>query len=161
MERSPQSFIEYARQAHALLNKRLFDGKLQEPEICFWDFEAEGHGEVMGMYLPNPCPPVLTVKPCAILFSHLVLDVVEEQETTEAQNEKIVDTLLHEMIHQYCNENGIKDFDRANGLHLEAFADAAEAHGLMCLSRETEHGITYGLTFMNPDYDELWEELNA
>ena len=43
----------------------------------------------------------------------------------------VAETLLHEMIHEFCHENGIKDTD-ADGTHNEAFRDTARAHGLVC-----------------------------
>lgn len=38
--------------------------------------------------------------------------------------------LLHEMIHQYCAQNGIIDIDELTGAHTDEFRDEAENHGL-------------------------------
>lgn len=39
-------------------------------------------------------------------------------------------TMLHEMTHLYCMENGIKDTSRNGAYHNKHFKEAAEAHGL-------------------------------
>ena len=36
----------------------------------------------------------------------------------------------HEMIHQYCDENGIEDRESPDNDHNQAWAKAAEEHGL-------------------------------
>ncbi|MDR0325032.1 MAG: SprT-like domain-containing protein [Oscillospiraceae bacterium] len=43
---------------------------------------------------------------------------------------EIVTTLLHEMVHLYCSEHGIKDTSRSGTYHNEKYKTAAEAHGL-------------------------------
>lgn len=42
----------------------------------------------------------------------------------------IAETLLHEMCHQFCKQNGIEDTGE-DGTHNEKFRDAARAHGLI------------------------------
>lgn len=44
--------------------------------------------------------------------------------------EEICSTLLHEMVHLYCNEQGIKDTSRGNTYHNKRFKELAESHGL-------------------------------
>lgn len=44
--------------------------------------------------------------------------------------EEICATLLHEMVHLYCNEKGIKDTSRGNTYHNKRFKEIAESHGL-------------------------------
>lgn len=44
--------------------------------------------------------------------------------------EEICSTLLHEMVHLYCNEQGIKDTSRGNTYHNKRFKEIAESHGL-------------------------------
>ena len=43
---------------------------------------------------------------------------------------EVVETLLHEMVHQYNFEQGVKDTSRNGWYHNEAYRKAAEAHGL-------------------------------
>lgn len=40
-------------------------------------------------------------------------------------------TLLHEMVHLYCVENGIKDTSRSSTYHNKRFKAVGEAHGLI------------------------------
>ena len=64
--------------------------------------------------------------------------------------------LLHEMVHQYCYENGI--IDMSNRKHTEQFSAVAEQHGLMTFRTEDND---YRITFLDPDYWEIWDELGA
>lgn len=44
--------------------------------------------------------------------------------------EETITTLMHEMTHLYCNQNGIKDTSRSGVYHNKRFKAEAEAHGL-------------------------------
>jgi len=44
---------------------------------------------------------------------------------------EICSTLLHEMVHLYCQEKGIKDTSRSNTYHNKRFKEMAESHGLI------------------------------
>lgn len=46
--------------------------------------------------------------------------------------EETIDTLIHEMVHIYCRENGIKEVSRNGVYHNKKFKEIAEAHGLTC-----------------------------
>lgn len=45
--------------------------------------------------------------------------------------------LLHEMCHQYCFINGIKDTSRGDTYHNKAFRDIALTHGLLVIRNDT------------------------
>lgn len=45
--------------------------------------------------------------------------------------EEIAATMLHEMVHLYCMQHGIKDTSRKGYYHNEKFRDAAAAHHLI------------------------------
>ena len=47
--------------------------------------------------------------------------------------EETLDTMLHEMCHLYCRENGIKEVSRGGKYHNKKFKEIAEAHGLTCV----------------------------
>ena len=47
--------------------------------------------------------------------------------------EETLDTMLHEMVHLFCRENGIKEVSRGGKYHNKRFKDIAEAHGLTCV----------------------------
>ncbi len=46
--------------------------------------------------------------------------------------EDVAGTMLHEMIHLYNLENGVKDCSRGGTYHNKRFKEAAENHGLVC-----------------------------
>jgi len=47
--------------------------------------------------------------------------------------EETLDTLLHEMVHMWCREQGIKEVSRNGRYHNGKFKDEAEARGLTCV----------------------------
>lgn len=46
--------------------------------------------------------------------------------------EETLDTMLHEMVHLYCRENGIKEVSRGGAYHNGRFKAEAEKRGLEC-----------------------------
>ena len=54
-------------------------------------------------------------------------------ETLSAPIEEIIDTLLHEMVHLYCRENGIQEVSRGGTYHNGKFKALAEQVGLVCV----------------------------
>lgn len=47
--------------------------------------------------------------------------------------EETLDTLLHEMVHLYCRENGIQEVSRNGRYHNRRFKQEAERRGLTCV----------------------------
>lgn len=47
--------------------------------------------------------------------------------------EETLDTMLHEMVHLYCRENGIKEVSRGGKYHDKKFKAEAERRGLVCV----------------------------
>lgn len=52
-------------------------------------------------------------------------------ETLNREIESVIATLIHEMVHQYCSENKIKDTSRRNTCHNQNFKIEAEKRGLI------------------------------
>lgn len=46
--------------------------------------------------------------------------------------EETLDTMIHEMVHLYCRENGIKEVSRGGKYHNGKFKEEAEKRGLEC-----------------------------
>ena len=59
--------------------------------------------------------------------------------------ENVAATLLHEMVHLYCYESGIKDTSRGFTYHNKRFKAAAESHGLI-----VDHHDKYGWSITHP-----------
>lgn len=51
--------------------------------------------------------------------------------------EETLDTMLHEMVHLYCRENGIKEVSRGGKYHNKRFKEEAEKRGLECYQTGT------------------------
>lgn len=60
-------------------------------------------------------------------------------EMLSAPIEEIIDTLLHEMTHLFCRENGIQEVSRGGKYHNGRFKALAERVGLVCV-REGQYG---------------------
>lgn len=53
--------------------------------------------------------------------------------------EETLDTMIHEMVHLYCRENGIKEVSRGGKYHNGKFKAEAEKRGLECF-RQGQYG---------------------
>lgn len=73
-------------------------------------------------------------------------------EMLSAPIEEILDTLLHEMVHLYCRENGIQEVSRGGKYHNGKFKALAEKVGLVCV----REGI-YGWNTVGAGNDSLIE----
>lgn len=88
--------------------------------------------------------PIITVQSKPGTFGHCTTGKVwkrKDEETYELNIaaevlnypiEETLDTILHEMVHLYCRENGIKEVSRGGKYHNGKFKEIAEAHGLTC-----------------------------
>lgn len=56
-------------------------------------------------------------------------------EVLDREIEEIIDTILHEMVHLYCRENGIKEVSRGGKYHNGKFKELAEKCGLLCVKQ--------------------------
>jgi hypothetical protein len=61
-------------------------------------------------------------------------------ESLTLDNEGLVHILLHEMVHLYCAQCGIKDTSRAGTYHNAKFKEQAEAHGLIVRDIDEKYG---------------------
>lgn len=89
--------------------------------------------------------PVITVQSKPGTYGHCTTAKVWRKADTEAYElniaaevlnfpiEETLDTMLHEMVHLYCRENGIKEVSRGGKYHNGKFKAIAEAHGLTCV----------------------------
>ena len=74
--------------------------------------------------------------------------------------EETLDTMIHEMVHLYCRENGIKETSRGGSYHNGRFKEEAEKRGLECFkcgqygwnTRPTEKLVEYAI---EKDWNEI------
>ena len=98
------------------LNKHYFAGKLPEP--------------------------IISLKKTPSAYGHITCSKVWQaggenkyeinilSATLDRPIEETASTLLHEMVHEYCMETGIKDTSNNGVYHNRRFMEQAEAHGL-------------------------------
>lgn len=115
--------------------------------------------------------PVITIQASSKSYAHISVDPIWALENSdgamEARRElnisatylsrdlsEIASSLLHEMAHIFCMENGIRDTSRAgNSYHNKRFKEVAESHGI-CV----EYNSNIGWSITSPS-DELIEWL--
>ncbi len=87
--------------------------------------------------------PVITIQSSPKTFGHFTCDKVWNQGKTSQYEinisaeylnrsfEYICATMIHEMVHEYCAENGIQDTSRNNVYHNKKFKEEAEKRDLV------------------------------
>lgn len=85
----------------------------------------------------------------------------------------VAGTLLHEMVHLYNLQNGMKDVSRAGTYHNKKFKDSAESHGLnvakdekygwciTTLNDEAREEVTDFMSFINEESFSIYREAEA
>ena len=124
------STIQQLEELFGMFNGRYFENELSKPVITIspdttkgaygwctsWKAWKETGHETEGYYEINICAEYLS-----------------------RPYEDVAGTMLHEMVHLYNLENGVKDTSRAGTYHNKKFKKAAEAHGLT-----VENNAKYG-----------------
>ena len=121
------------------LNQEFFQNELPE---CIITVQAKGNTGAYGWFTPAKVWNVEKeskheINITAELLSHEYIDIAK--------------TMLHEMIHLYCNTNNIKDVSRGNSYHNSKFKEESIKHGFYY--KESSYDKKYGWTF-----SELTEE---
>ena len=118
------------------LNKHYFAGKLPEPIISLKKTpSAYGH---------------ITCSKVWQAGGENKYEINISSATLDRPIEETASTLLHEMVHEYCMETGIKDTSNNGVYHNRRFKEQAEAHGLT-----VDHHETYGWTITSPSEELL------
>ena len=121
---------------HKRLNKSFFNNELNRIVIDFESLDEEGTEKCFGIFLgKHPFSGFET-----ILFSYELEDYITELKTQREQILVLGTVMLHEMIHQYCYENGIDDTD-----HGGRWSEVAEKHGLHSVYKNGERIEEWGL----------------
>ena len=114
------------------LNQEFFQNELPE---CIITVQAKGNTGAYGWFTPSK-----------------VWNVDKENKheiniTAESLRHEYIDianTMLHEMIHLYCNTNNIKDVSRGNSYHNSRFKEESIKHGFYY--EENSYDKKYGWT---------------
>lgn len=121
----------YLEKLHRKMNKKYFEDKLSEPIITI-QTAKDSYGHITcGKVWKSAKGEHFEIN---ISANYLQRDIVE-----------IVCTLLHEMVHQYNLENGIKDTSRGNTYHNRKFKEEAEKRDLLIKKHPS-----YGWTITEP-----------
>ena len=107
----------YMEKIFRALNSRYFDSQLEEPVITIQSTpRAYGH--------------VTVAKAWARADGERRHELNIGAGTLDRPIENVVATVLHEMVHLYHLQNGIKDCSRNGTYHNKTFRDAAQARDL-------------------------------
>lgn len=108
--------------------------------------------------------PIITVQSKPGTYGHCTNSKVWRNKDTEQYEmniaaemlnmeiEEVLDTLIHEMVHLYCRENGIQEVSRGGKYHNGRFKALAEEKGLVCY-----RAGQYGWNTQGRDNDKLTE----
>lgn len=127
MSKSLQNTIQELEDLFEVFNSKYFEGNLSKPVITVSPDMTKGdygwctaykawksvNGADGGYYEINICAEYLS-----------------------RTFEEVAGTMLHEMIHLYNLENGVKDTSRGGTYHNKRFKEAAENHGLIVENTE-------------------------
>ena len=106
--------------------------------------------------------PIISLKKTPSAYGHITCSKVWQaggenkyeinisSATLDRPIEETAFTLLHEMVHEYCMETGIKDTSNNGVYHNRRFKEQAEAHGLT-----VDHHEKYGWTITSPSEELL------
>ena len=121
----------YLNKIFALLNEKYFESALSKPVITIQSTpKAYGHVSVCDRWISDE-------------KGRKELNIGAG--TLNRPIEEIVATMLHEMVHIYCMDNGIQDTSRGYKYHNKHFKEQAEKRDLII-----EHSQSYGWTITKP-----------
>lgn len=92
--------------------------------------------------------PIITVQSTPGTYGHCSTTKIWERKNDETYElniaaevltypiEETLDTMIHEMVHLYCRENGIKEVSQGGKYHNSKFKKEAEKRGLECFRTE-------------------------
>lgn len=123
-----------------LFNKELFEGKLSHPIILI-----QTHKKAYGTFCNNAWSKIKDK-------TKLKHEITINPEYLNRHINEICSTLIHEMTHQYCVDNSIKDTSNNNVYHNKKFKEEAEKRGLNISHEKT---IGWSITKLKPSTEKL------
>lgn len=136
---SLRPFLAELERFHAWANKALFGRALSREVII--TLASRGRRKARGWFAQSRWAPTnVSGRP----GTHEILIAAEHANLPPAE---VLDTLLHEMVHQWNHERGVRDTDKTGRRHNLRFKRAAEAHGLIA---ERDRQVGWGRTHLQP-----------
>jgi hypothetical protein len=135
---SIRPIIEALEGAHAHFNAALFGGRLATSPVI--TVQTKGRKKALGWYWAQRWENG-TGKPAELNVS------AEDLKRPAAD---VLETLVHEMVHQQADETGVKDCSRSGAYHNKRFAGLAAAAGL-CVPAEPDKRHGFAFTTLGPE----------
>ena len=123
--------VAFLEKAFDVLNKEYFESALSKPLITIQS--------TPGTYGHYTCYDAWKSSKTAKGYREINLGA----ETLDRPTANVIATLVHEMVHMYCDMNGIKDTSRGGTYHNSRFKEEAEKRGL---SIEYDKKIGWSIT---------------
>ena len=122
--------LAFLRQMHEHLNREAFLGALGEIPIDIDDIaERYGDAEALAVY----CSKAYGEDAPKITFGTEFVAALARIPDEQKQLEQLLTVMLHEMVHQYCDENELDAFG-----HDETFRLIADLYGLLEVYEDDE-----------------------
>ena len=126
--------IKTMRKFHKRINRDFFNGKLKNIALDIANTNKGQMPDNVAMFTPSALSVNRETLEASfvekISFAHEFIEIIAEQKTQREQAFAIATVMLHEMIHQYCYENGLDDEN-----HSGEWEKTAYEHGLISIYR--------------------------
>lgn len=127
--------IKSLTRLHKRINKDFFDNKLKTIHIDIASIKTEEHPDGIAKFTRNAVLFDQKTKSAylgeCICFAWELVDCMAELKTQKEQALVAGGVMLHEMVHQYCFENGIDDTN-----HGGRWEETAREHNLISIYRD-------------------------
>ena len=131
-----------------LMNEHLFSNELPEVQLVVMETAKQN---AYGWFTPNK----VWISDDESVAKHEIALSAEYLNLKQDDYLKIVETLLHEMIHLYCHVNNIKDTSRQGRYHNARFKQACEEHGMYFEIEKPDSTIGWSQALLTPQTKEL------
>lgn len=135
---SIRPIIEALEGAHAHFNGALFAGRLKTSPVI--TIQTKGRKNALGWYWAGRWQNGSSA-PAELNLS---------AEDLKRPYDAVLETLVHEMVHQAAHEAGIKDTSRNGAYHNKRFRELAEGAGL-CVPAEPDKRHGFAFTTLGPE----------
>ena len=131
-------YMAFMAEAYKAINEALYYGSL--PEVINGYLAQETASGALGVYV-SPEKNYLNRGEHGIVLNERSLSEAVEDGDFVNMYMAIIDTMAHEVVHYWCNLNGIRDVEKS-GNHTKLFRVAALAHGLDCKQSRKGYAAT-------------------